>query len=400
MKEAKIVKESGNFIIKKNGHVLRDIFDKPMVLRFFNQTSNKAFLNSIFINPHYKDRIINPYKTCLLNPGNGEFFECSVCFSESVDVNGIIITKLIQEKLSIEAGTELILLPMKSIFCTKILIASIDDIKEKKIRVSAEKRSFYNDFVYYDIVNTLTGASMTIKNDKILFDPNIAENEIKLNRQQRVLLDIELPPSFEDNVFLSVREALSSDEEKELLFECYNEDGSQKKSTDYRSLIKLKKKLEEKGLLCLSISPTIRSFHSKNDVSLFRKITRFIVGKSIKALKCVRPYSEDEDSNIVRISTDNMKVLGLDDTGKVVITYGMQSVLCKALPYENEERLLKTNKDINVETSIGIPINLRKKLGICKLNVSVKVERDTNSIFKLESANHFYLPYLLCMVRL
>lgn len=135
-------------------------------------------------------------------------------------------------------------------------------------------------------------------------------------------------------------------------------------------------------MLCLSISPTIRSFHSKNDVSLFRKITRFIVGKSIKALKCVRPYSEDEDSNIVRISTDNMKVLGLDDTGKVVITYGMQSVLCKALPYENEERLLKTNKDINVETSIGIPINLRKKLGICKLNVSVKVERDTNSIFK------------------
>ena len=52
---------------------------------------------------------------------------------------------------------------------------------------------------------------------------------------------------------------------------------------------KTKKKLEEKGLLCLSISPTIRSFHSKNDVSLFRKITRFIVGKSIKALKCVRP---------------------------------------------------------------------------------------------------------------
>ena len=43
MKEAKIVKESGNFIIKKNGHVLRDIFDKPMVLRFFNQTSNKPF---------------------------------------------------------------------------------------------------------------------------------------------------------------------------------------------------------------------------------------------------------------------------------------------------------------------------------------------------------------------
>ena len=44
---------------------------------------------------------------------------------------------------------------MKSIL-HKILIASIDDIKEK-IRVSAEKRSFYNDFVYYDIVNTLTG---------------------------------------------------------------------------------------------------------------------------------------------------------------------------------------------------------------------------------------------------
>ncbi len=86
MKDVKIVNESDNFIIKKNGYVLRDIFDKPMVLKFFNQTSNKAFLNSIFINPHYINSIINTYKVCLLNPDNGAFFECSVCFSESVDV--------------------------------------------------------------------------------------------------------------------------------------------------------------------------------------------------------------------------------------------------------------------------------------------------------------------------
>ena len=61
---------------------------------------------------------------------------------------------------------------------------------------------------------------------------------------------------------------------------------------------------------------------------------------SVKAryrLSCRRPYEIDENSDIVRMSASNMKILGIEEMDKVVLRYKNREVVCRALNIDSEK---------------------------------------------------------------
>ena len=61
---------------------------------------------------------------------------------------------------------------------------------------------------------------------------------------------------------------------------------------------------------------------------------------------------------------------------------------------DDEERFLETNTPSSKEIRVGIPVHIRKKLGITDLVSSVKIDRDTVFIFR-KSIHEQIIPVLL-----
>ena len=66
------------------------------------------------------------------------------------------------------------------------------------------------------------------------------------------------------------------------------------------------------------------------------------------------------------------------------------------LELEEKEAFAKTNPPMSGDVVIGIPVNLRKRLGINNVNSSVKVDRDTPFIFR-RSFNEQIVPILITL---
>ena len=134
------------------------------------------------------------------------------------------------------------------------------------------------------------------------------------------------------------------------------------------------------------------------------KILRVFVGRVNIGLVSKRTYQSDETFNIVRISSDVMKLLGISDTDIVKITYCYTSCYCRVLPISNNDKIIEQNNEIGsedifeMENIICIPANIRNELGIVsvKPNIMVKVERDMGYIFK-KNFNKQILPIILIL---
>lgn len=134
------------------------------------------------------------------------------------------------------------------------------------------------------------------------------------------------------------------------------------------------------------------------------RILQTFVGKVNIGLISKRTYQSDETFNIVRMSGDVMKLLGVGDTDIVKITYCYTSCYCRVLPISDKDKIIEQNSELGsekifeIENIIGIPANIRNELGISsvKPNISVKVERDMSYLFK-KNINKQILPIILIL---
>lgn len=195
-------------------------------------------------------------------------------------------------------------------------------------------------------------------------------NYVFLNYFQRKLLKLEMPhkiTNYDFNKFKTINEELAN------AYEVKN---------DFYILKELGR--DEFYKLSLIYKKNFGSFlvYATNKKRLFNPkiLLDFFIGVKKITLRSCRSYGVDEANNIVRISKDNGKVLGIDEGDIIIIKSFTNSIKAKALFFENTEYIFKENGIIDendIEYLISIPISLRGKLNIYDVGEVVSIKRDT-----------------------
>ena len=235
------------------------------------------------------------------------------------------------------------------------------DIKDESITISENYRYLFNtDCNYYILRNNTSNCKLVISKYHLVFSDKLADNSIKLNRKQRIILNA-----------IDIKDKDNKDIEYDFTLYPY---------------------------------PNILV----DSLNLFKNITigllKLYVGKVNIGLIAKRTYQSDETFNIVRMSSDIMKILGIKDTDYVKISYLDTSCHSRVLAINDKEKLTKQNSELNsipifeFENMIFIPASIRSELGIPSVlsNVAVKVERDMGYIFK-KNINQQILPIILIL---
>lgn len=261
-----------------------------------------------------------------------------------------------------------------------ILKPRIEIIDNDKLYVTADIYDKVKDN-HIEIINIRRNRKITMDVNLYPYENNHKES-IWLNYYQRKLLGLELPDklSFED--FADLNSAFKNHKNKDLLEGYYEED---------KPLYKI----------CPTITPEryeeISAYYRKN-YSLVKwklcplkpnknfKFYDKAVGKQEIHLIAGRGDEKDDGSELVRMTANTIKLLGIDETDNVRIKYKGAEVILRALSFDNMdmEKIMRSN-NINscedVEYLIGIPAKYRLKLGIYDSGTGVKVERDTKYLF-------------------
>lgn len=125
---------------------------------------------------------------------------------------------------------------------------------------------------------------------------------------------------------------------------------------------------------------SVYAINNKSEAFNTNFIFDFFIGIKSISLRSCRSFGIDEANNIVRISKDNAKVLGIEEGDRVIINSLTKKVKAKILFFENTDHLLKENGIIdknNIEYLVSIPIYLRGKLNIDEVGEVISIKRDS-----------------------
>lgn len=366
----------------------------------YNSTIKSSVLNTVGVS----EEIYNALKglgLILFNPYNGKYIDI-VIIPIKIDSKEIKVANYVKEVLELNEDDELILIENTTFCFYNIKIQKIENIKEDNIVISSqdinEKGIELDKFSFFQFFNYYTGDSIIVKKSHIQIDASLKKGTILLNKKQRTFLGLELPKHISDTYWKEIISKLPKDniEDLNLLKEAYpTSDHFLKNDLEYDTKQKLHKIITNCCEPRLSLIPVVDSYCQKVKRG-FKAISDFYVGKSTLSLLCRRPYESDEGSDIVRMSSSNMNLLGIAEMDKVIIKYKDKSVRCRVLELDDEKAFLDSNLPTSLNYAIGIPVHIRKKLGLCNINTAVKVDRDTSFIFK-KSINEQIMPILLTL---
>ena len=342
-------------------------------------------------------------KLLLINPNTGKHINVSLSLSNTTEECTFAATPHLKEVLGLHDGEECYLCSYKNLVFHEVRLQKIDNIREKNLVLSefdynnllCEVKS--SPYKFFEVYNTFSHDSIIVQKSHIITDKTLAPGTIRLNRKQRICLGKELPPYLSKNEWLKLEEKLGKEHiSLQILNEVYS-------CNNYtlNPLAAYDKKLQAKKILTecfpsqLHIIPVPESLCCKRK-GLLRRLCDFYVGKSTLSLIGRRPYDIDEGLDVVRMTKSNMNLLGIDEMDKVVLQYKNKRFSCRVLEFDNEEAFQQTNLPISQDLVVGIPAHIRKKLGLCDLSSSLKIDRDTSFIFK-KNINEQVIPILLTL---
>ena len=237
---------------------------------------------------------------------------------------------------------------------TEVGVQNFKDIKEEVITINSKYKYLFDfDSKFFLVKNIDNKSNFIVSKEHIKFDDKVDDYKIKLNRKHRIILgDVDLKNSH----------------------------------------------------IILLPYPNINCDHNSILKRLLNRILKIYVGKVNIGLIAKRTYQSDESFNLVRISSDIMKLLGIKDTDFVKITYLNTSCYTRVLPIDNDAKIREQNNEngampiFEFENIVCIPASIRYELGIpsVKTNCAVKVERDMRYIFK-KNINQQILPIILIL---
>ncbi|NLN71825.1 MAG: hypothetical protein GX137_03440, partial [Thermoplasmatales archaeon] len=115
------------------------------------------------------------------------------------------------------------------------------------------------------------------------------------------------------------------------------------------------------------------------------RISNFFIGNSEIMLRSCRPYNSDDGSRIIRMSCENMKMIGIDESDQAILETGYSSAKVRVFSFENEDLARETNnigRIFDNQSIVGIPVNIRREVNLSDIGSTVRVKRDTAFILK------------------
>ena len=368
--------------------------------------------NIIQIHDEIKKEFAGKYCT-LVNTSNGKFMDVIIADSNASSgninsqKNQITFTSSVEKILEANADSELIICKQNYCQFDVVGIQAIEDVRTDVVSLPQGTfiESVLNDFCLFEIINPLTNDSIYIRSKYIKIDPKQKRERIRINRKHRNMLSDNIPTRLTIAQWNAMIEnGQTNQDAKEALESTYTKEDKGYiikqaiDEIDFNSKNLVKKCIKDNLGECLIIRPVLESFHYEKKEPLHRKISDFYVGKSTLSLNCRRPHECDENSDIVRMTENNMQFLGIEPMDRVIIRYKETEAVCQVLPF-CEEKYRRTNTPGIIEQSIGIPVHIRGELNIPDIQSSVKVDRDTVFIFK-KNINEQLVPIILTILSL
>ena len=342
----------------------------------------------------------------LVNPSNQRFIDVIIEETESKDPELIEVTPYITNALELTEDSELVICKQNYCQFDTVKVQTLSNIKDDVIVLPSGSyiEETVKEFFLFEIINPLTNDSIYVRSKHIVFDPALKSNEIRLNKKQRNMLSDNIPTRLSVKQWNELMQCVAEDDRKDAIMRAYNRDidgytiAAPVDVMDFNVKRSLQKYLKSKFGENLIVRPVVESFHYEKKKKLHRSLCDFYVGKSTLSLNCRRPHECDENSDIVRMSENNMLLLGIEPMDKVIIRFKESEVSSHVLPF-CDDKFERTNTPSILELSIGIPAHIRNKLGITDIQSSVKVDRDTVFIFK-KGFNDQLVPIILTLLSL
>lgn len=272
-----------------------------------------------------------------------------------------------------------------SIFMSQYQKASI---LKPRIELIDNHKMYVTKDIYDIIQNKQIELINITRNRKIVMNveaypySNNYKQSIWLNYYQRKLLGVELPDKLSPEEFSELNNHFKSKRNIDLAEGYYEKD-----NLIYQISPSInQEKVEELSTYyrkdyCI-VKWKMSSRNSDKNFNIYDKI----VGKQEIHLIAGRGDEKDDGSELVRMSANTIKLLGIDETDNVRIKYNGSEIIIRALSFDNidMEKIMRANNIKScedVEYLIGIPAKYRLQLGIYEIGSSVKVERDTKYLF-------------------
>ncbi|WP_209121990.1 hypothetical protein [Alkalihalobacillus sp. BA299] len=329
----------------------------------------------------------------LWNPKNGRSRRCIVkANSRFTQLHNIQIGLSTKQKLEITNGEANTLLIQKYP-CTsfrKIGLMNVNSIKEGNIIVSKDiYDSFDHHCSMFELVNTVTGASFDIQRSNITSNPNLDDGTVRLNFLQRQFIDYELPPDIlSDYYYERFYNDSKADDKIHYVLKHY-ENGNAVPFFPYIERQALIAALQQVGYTDAKLYPLYDYSVKREKHSLIKRTKNWIAEKMIRQatlqLKVIRPYSTDEASNIVRMSSHSLKLLGLEETDTIVLKNRATEVKVRVLAMDSVDLARETNiipSESSLNISIGIPAPIRSELGLKNVGKVIEVQRCLPYLFR------------------
>jgi len=234
------------------------------------------------------------------------------------------------------------------------------------------------DKYLYMLYNKYTGTKMHI--NPVNYGKRPAE-KVFLPYYYRELLGVEMPiEHMPEQGFLSLLEDMPSEEAKGLLKEAYEKSGSGDIEKGY--ILKEEYRDKVKDIEFRPDIELIRKPKKKKNIGwkkaekIIEKVLTVLIGYSEFHLRVCRPRITDDNNKMARLSEEMMKLLGVYENDKIVVSFGSKKEHLRVMPIQKEDDLYG-KKDM----LIGLPAEVRTSLGI-SINDVVCVKRDMGYTFK------------------
>lgn len=318
-------------------------------------------------------------------PGLGSEY-VTVCFNPGLQAGETRLAKGLYKQL--EEPSEIVLAVAEIPLFTNVLLQGITHIEDGSVSVSPNrkeqlaKHALANEI---DIRHPYTGATLAVDAESVIADDALEDHQIRLNYAQRRSLNIP-------------HEHLSEAEQERLRAKYVRVNPHGDAASDQGEA--QSPDLSEPGWKHLQLLPIE---HKETDkCSLYERFCDAVIGASSLTLLACRPYRIDDSRDLVRLTADNMALLGLEDTDNVVLIYHGRSYRATVMSIDSKELMQQTNiflDDGDLELVVGIPAPIRASLGIKDVETSVTVRRDCRYLFK-KNANLQIVPLAALFISL
>ena len=261
-------------------------------------------------------------------------------------------------------------------------------ILRPKVEVINNNKIFVTQDIYDIVKNKQMELINLRRNRRIIMDAELYpylrsnKNGIYLNYYQRKLLGIEVPDVLSKEEFTDLNDCFMSDNNIDLTGGYYETDSINYKMSPDRTT-EMFDKLSNYYRRSFCVVKWKSSFSSDEKLNIYDKL----IGKQIIHLIAGRGYEKDDGNELVRMTANTIKLLGIEETDTVIIKHNDSEVRLRALSFESMdmEKIMRSNGINNcedVEYLIGIPAKYRLKLGIHESGTTgVRVARDTKYLF-------------------